>query len=139
VESANPPTATQLAEIGKKKRLAKKGEQVSAATAFPTCGPEASKTGDRTGKEAEPAPRLDPRVWSMSTAQQRQVFVKAVGRGEIEDAFYAIELPIDAGFKHLEPSMDCGNGIRPTYILQGEFSSQCLAPIPNPVLKSDTQ
>jgi hypothetical protein len=91
VESENPPTATQLAEIGKKKRLAKKGEQVSAATAFPTCGPEASKTGDRTAKEAEPAPRLNPRVWSMSTAQQRQVFVKAVGRGEIEDAFYAIE------------------------------------------------
>jgi hypothetical protein len=27
----------------------------------------------------------------MSTAQQREVFVKAVGRSEIEDAFYAIE------------------------------------------------
>jgi hypothetical protein len=27
----------------------------------------------------------------MSTAQQREVFVKAVGRSEIEDAFHAIE------------------------------------------------
>jgi hypothetical protein len=27
----------------------------------------------------------------MSTAQQREVFVKAVGRNEIEDAFHAIE------------------------------------------------
>jgi hypothetical protein len=70
---------------------AKRGEQVSAVTAFSTCDPEASKTSDGTGGEAEPAPTLDPRAWSMSTAQQRQVFVKAIGRSEIEDAFHAIE------------------------------------------------
>jgi hypothetical protein len=29
---------------------------------------------------------LDPQAWSMSTAQQRQAFVAAVGRSEIEDA-----------------------------------------------------
>jgi hypothetical protein len=85
-----------LAELPAKRQrrvaeIAKKGEPVSAFTAFSTCDPEASKTSDGTGKEPEPAPRLDPRAWSMSTAQQREVFVKAVGRSEIEDAFHAIE------------------------------------------------
>jgi ParB-like chromosome segregation protein Spo0J len=71
--------------------VAKRGEQVSAVTEFSACDPEASKTSDGTGKEAEPAPTLDPRAWSISTAQQRQEFVKAVGRSEIEDAFHPIE------------------------------------------------
>jgi hypothetical protein len=119
VDSENPPTATQLAEMGKKKRqrplrdlgdrspkefaattalnalaklpaekqpslAAKRGEQV-------TSDPEASNTGDGTSKVAEPGPKLDPRAWSISSAQQREVFVKAVGRSEIEEAFHAIE------------------------------------------------
>jgi hypothetical protein len=42
-------------------------------------------------EEIGPTPTLDPRAWSRSTAQQRAVFVKAVGRSEIEDAFDAIE------------------------------------------------
>jgi hypothetical protein len=46
---------------------------------------------DEIGKEAEPAPALDPQAWSMSTAKERQAFIKAVGRSEIEDAFHAIE------------------------------------------------
>jgi hypothetical protein len=70
---------------------ARRDEQVSAVIAFSACDPEASKTSDGTGKEAEPAPTLDARAWSMSTAQQRQVFVKAVGRSEIEDVFHEIE------------------------------------------------
>jgi hypothetical protein len=41
--------------------------------------------------EREELPTLDPRAWSMSTAQQREVFVKAVGRSAIEDAFNSIE------------------------------------------------
>jgi hypothetical protein len=70
---------------------AKTGEQVNAVTAFSACDPKASKTSDGIGKEAEPAPALHPQAWSMSTAQEREAFVKAVGRSEIEDAFHAIE------------------------------------------------
>jgi hypothetical protein len=70
---------------------AKTGEQVNAVTEFSACDPEASKTSDGIGKEADPAPALDPQAWSMSTAKERQAFVKAVGRSEIEDAFHAIE------------------------------------------------
>jgi len=70
---------------------AKTGGQVNAATEFSACDPEASKTSDGTGKESDPAPALDPQAWSRSTATERQAFVKAVGRSEIEDAFHAIE------------------------------------------------
>jgi hypothetical protein len=65
--------------------------QVNAVTAFGACDPEASKTSDGIRKEADPAPSLDPQVWGMSTAKERQAFIKAVGRSEIEDAFHAIE------------------------------------------------
>src|SRR5271170_7761561 len=67
---------------------AKRGEQISAISA---CDPEVPKTSDGTGKEADRAATLDPRAWSMSSAEERQAFVKAVGRSEIEDAFNAIE------------------------------------------------
>jgi hypothetical protein len=70
---------------------AKTGEQVNAVTEFSACDPEASKTSVGIGKEADPAPALDQQAWSMSTAKERQAFVKAVGRSEIEDAFHAIE------------------------------------------------
>jgi hypothetical protein len=66
---------------------AKMGEQIAAISARSASDPKAA---DGT-EEIEPTPTLDPRAWSMSTAQQREVFVKAVGRSEIEDAFYAIE------------------------------------------------
>src|SRR5271170_575486 len=69
---------------------AKRGE-VSAISALSACDPKAPKTSDGTGKEADRAPTLDPRAWSMSSPQERQAFVKAVGRSEIEDAFNAIE------------------------------------------------
>jgi Protein of unknown function (DUF3102) len=52
------------------------------------CVAEVSKTSD--GK-AEPTPTLDPRAWSIATAEQRQAFVKAVGRSEIEIVFHAID------------------------------------------------
>jgi hypothetical protein len=65
----------------------KRGKQVAAISARGASDP---KVADGT-EETEPAPTLDPRAWSMSTAQQREVFVKAVGRSEIEDAFHAIE------------------------------------------------
>jgi hypothetical protein len=42
-------------------------------------------------KKADPASTLDPRAWSMSTPSEREAFVRAVGRGEIEDALNAIE------------------------------------------------
>ena len=69
---------------------AKRGEPVSAVTAL-SAVPEAPKTSDGTGKEADRAPTLDPRAWPMATAQERKAFVKEVGRAEIEDAFNAIE------------------------------------------------
>jgi hypothetical protein len=62
---------------------AKRGEKVSAISARSACGPEASK--------ADLAPTLDPRAWSMSTPQEREAFVKTVGRSAIEDALNAIE------------------------------------------------
>jgi Protein of unknown function (DUF3102) len=42
-------------------------------------------------KKADQAPALDPQAWSMSSSQEREAFVTAVGRSEIEDAFNAIE------------------------------------------------
>jgi hypothetical protein len=66
---------------------AKRGKQVAAISARRASDPKAA---DGT-EETEPAPPLDLQAWSMSTAQQRQDFVKAVGRSEIEDAFHAIE------------------------------------------------
>jgi Protein of unknown function (DUF3102) len=65
---------------------AKTGKQISAISACSACGPEAPKTSD-----SDLAPTLDPRAWSMSTPQEREAFVTAVGRSEIEDAFNAIE------------------------------------------------
>jgi hypothetical protein len=66
---------------------AKRGKQVAAISARRAPDPKAA---DGT-EEIEPTPTLDPRAWSMSTAQQRAVFVKAAGRNEIEDAFDAME------------------------------------------------
>src|SRR5271170_6909734 len=59
---------------------AKRGEQVSAIGA---CDLEAAMTSDGAGKEVAQAPTLDPRAWSMATAQEREAFVKAVGRSDI--------------------------------------------------------
>jgi hypothetical protein len=79
---------------------AKRGEKVSAISARNAYGPEAPKSSDGTGKarstlsrrkKADLAPTLDPRAWSMSTPQEREAFVKTVGRSEIEDALNAIE------------------------------------------------
>jgi hypothetical protein len=168
VESEHPPTATQLAEIGKKKRqrpLRDLGdpspEELAAATASTeiieyfvpasarveillalrrretaelqrilaivrsaseclkdlpgdddapdgvvgrqaerisggevvgrACDPEASKTSNGTGKEAEPAPTLDPRAWSLSTPKDREAFVKEVGVHDIEAVIEAVQ------------------------------------------------
>jgi ParB-like chromosome segregation protein Spo0J len=74
---------------------AKRGEKVSAITVLSACDFEARKTSLDTGKapckpnrrnKANRPPTLDPQAWSMSTAQQRQAFVAAIGRSEIEDA-----------------------------------------------------
>jgi hypothetical protein len=79
---------------------AKTGKQISAISARSACGPEAPKTSDGIDKarstpsrrkKSDLAPTLDPQAWSMSTSQEREAFVSAVGRGEIEDAFNAIE------------------------------------------------
>lgn len=42
-------------------------------------------------KKADLAPTLDPRAWSTSTASEREAFVRAVGRSEIEDALNPTE------------------------------------------------
>ena len=49
------------------------------------------KTTPSRDKKAGPSPMLDPRAWSMSTPQEREAFVKTVGRSEFEDALNAIE------------------------------------------------
>ena len=78
------PVPSDLAPIG---GTAKRGKQVAAISARSASDPKAA---DGT-EEIEPAPTLDPRSWSMSTAQEREDFVKAVGRSQIEEAFHAIE------------------------------------------------
>jgi hypothetical protein len=97
------PDALAKLPVEKQRSLAeaaKRGENVSAISARKACGPEAPKTSDGTGKarstpsrrkKADLAPTLDPRAWSMSTPQEREAFVKTVGRSEIEDALNAIE------------------------------------------------
>jgi hypothetical protein len=79
---------------------ARRGEKVSAISARSACGTEAPTTSNGTGKarskpsrrkKADLAPTLDPRAWSMSTPQEREAFVKAVGGRDLEDAFNAIE------------------------------------------------
>jgi ParB/RepB/Spo0J family partition protein len=79
---------------------ARRGEKVSAISARNACGPEAPKTSDGTGKapstpsrrkKVHLAPTLDPRAWSMSTPQEREAFVKAVGRRDIDDIINVIE------------------------------------------------
>jgi hypothetical protein len=76
------------------------GEKVSAAKIQREANTEAPTTSDGTGKarskpsrrkKADPAPTLEPRAWSMSTPQEREAFVKTVGRSEFEDALNAIE------------------------------------------------
>jgi hypothetical protein len=62
------------------------GKQVSASDGT---GKARSKPSRR--QKANLAPTLDPRAWSMSTFQEREAFVKTVGRSEIEDALNAIE------------------------------------------------
>ena len=62
------------------------GKQVSASDGT---GKARSKPSRR--KKANLAPTLDPRAWSMPTPQEREAFVKTVGRSEIEDALNAIE------------------------------------------------
>jgi ParB-like chromosome segregation protein Spo0J len=96
---------------------AKRGEKVSAITARGACDPAIATPGacdpaiatpgacdlhdqkmsDRTGKarsrdrQADRAPTLDPRAWSMSTPQEREAFVKAVGRHDIDDIINALQ------------------------------------------------
>jgi uncharacterized ParB-like nuclease family protein len=66
---------------------AKRGEKVSTITAHSACDPE----NDVTGKARSKPCRLDPQAWSMSSSQEREAFVTAVGRSEIENTFNAIE------------------------------------------------
>ena len=70
---------------------AKRGEQVSAIRALTACDPEAAKTSDGNGKEADRAPTLDPRAWSMANQQEREAFVKEVGVRDIENVINAID------------------------------------------------
>ena len=87
VESEKPPTATQLAEMGKKKRqrpLRNLGDGSSEESAV--AGSPRSR-----GKNADRSPTLDPVAWAMSTAEERAAFIKAVGRREIEDVLDMID------------------------------------------------
>ena len=70
---------------------AKRGEQVSAISALSACDPEAAKASDGNRNEADRAPTLDPRAWSMATQQEREAFVKEVGLRDIENVINAID------------------------------------------------
>ena len=79
---------------------ARMGDKISAIAARSAFDLHDQKMSDGTGKapsrarqhkKADRAPTLDPRAWSMSTPQEREAFVKTVGRSEIEDALNAFE------------------------------------------------
>jgi ParB-like chromosome segregation protein Spo0J len=79
-------------------QAAKRGEQVSAIPRDHNLNDsqmnaleEIEQSGCNYPEAPQPVPTLDPRSWSMSTAQERKDFVKAVGRSQIEEAFHAIE------------------------------------------------
>jgi hypothetical protein len=76
IKQSRQATAARQAKFKAKKKEPPKSEAVTKA---PVTASEAGK------------PTLDPRAWSMSTPQEREAFVKAVGRRDLEDAFNAIE------------------------------------------------
>ena len=80
IKQCRQATAARQAKFkAKKKAKAAEPPKSEAVTKAPVTASEAGK------------PTLDPRAWSMSTPQQREAFVKTVGRSEIEDALNAIE------------------------------------------------
>lgn len=80
---------------------ARRGDKVSAITArnafdlddqkMMSDGTGKARSRARQHKKVNRAPTLDPRAWSMSTPQEREAFVKAVGRRDIDDIINAIE------------------------------------------------
>jgi hypothetical protein len=77
-DSAAEPTAPVVTTVDLQAHLEKR---VNAD------GPSLPSTGSPSSAD----PALDPRAWSMSTPQEREAFVKTVGRSEIEGALNAIE------------------------------------------------
>ena len=82
IRQSRQATAARQAKFrAKKKAAAAAGRATSEAVT------KAPVTAFKAGE-----PTLDPRAWPMSTSQEREAFVKTVGRSEIEDALNAIEL-----------------------------------------------
>jgi hypothetical protein len=80
IKQSRQATAARQAKFkAKKKAKAAEPPTSEAVTKAPVTASEAGK------------PTLDPRAWVMSTPQEREAFVKAVGRRDLEDAFNAIE------------------------------------------------
>ncbi len=80
IKQSRQATAARQAKFkAKKKANAAEPPASEAVTKAPVT---ASKAGKRT---------LDPRAWSMSTPQEREAFVKAVGWRDIDDIISAIE------------------------------------------------
>jgi hypothetical protein len=80
IKQSRQATAARQAKFkAKKKANAAEPSTSEAVTKAPVT---ASKAG---------MPTLDPRAWSMSTPQEREAFVKAVGRRDIDDIINAIE------------------------------------------------
>ena len=90
----------KLPELEQRKlaEAARTGDKISAIAARSALdlddqidGTGKARSGARQHKKADRAPTLDPRAWSMSTPQEREAFVKAVGRRDIDDALNAFE------------------------------------------------
>jgi hypothetical protein len=80
IRQSRQATAARQAKFkAKKKANAAEPSTSEAVTKAPV-------TASKAGK-----PTLDPRAWSMSTPQEREAFVKAVGRRDIDDIINAIE------------------------------------------------
>jgi hypothetical protein len=78
IKQSRQATAARQAKF-KAKKKAHAAEPSEAVTKAPVTASEAGK------------PTLDPRAWPMSTPQEREAFVRTVGRSEIEGALNAIE------------------------------------------------
>ena len=92
IKQSRQATAARQAKFkAKKKAKAAEPPKSEAVTKAPVTASEAGK------------PTLDPRAWSMSTPQEREAFVKTVGRARPRRCVQCnrVGLQIDAGFESL--------------------------------------
>jgi hypothetical protein len=91
----------ELLQIGSGRKTIKQSRQATAARQAKFKAKKKANAGEPSKSEAVTKapvtaskagkPTLDPQAWSMSTPQEREAFVKAVGWRDIDDIINAIE------------------------------------------------